>query len=59
MHNAEDKMWSSDLPETEAHREVAVEAVANAVTVTGEKPVYYRYVRHGHGPCACCGPHSE
>ncbi|GGI53603.1 hypothetical protein GCM10011430_07770 [Oxalicibacterium solurbis] len=59
MNNAEDKMQSSGLPETEAYREVTVEAVTDAFTVTGEKPVDYRYVRHGHGPCACCGPHSE
>ncbi len=22
-------------------------------------PVDFRRVRHGHGPCACCGPYSE
>ena len=24
-----------------------------------EKPVDYRRVQHGHGPCSCCGPYSE
>lgn len=24
-----------------------------------EKPVDYRYIPHGHGPCHCCGPYSE
>lgn len=23
------------------------------------KPVDFRRVQHGHGPCACCGPYSE
>jgi hypothetical protein len=23
------------------------------------RPVDFRRVQHGHGPCACCGPYSE
>lgn len=35
------------------------EAAVEAVATESEKPVDYRYVRHGQGPCSCCGPHSE
>lgn len=24
-----------------------------------DKPVDFRYVPHGHGPCTCCGPYGE
>lgn len=43
-------------------------AVMNEKTLSGEvadteqkdeKPVDYRYVPHGQGPCSCCGPYGE
>lgn len=55
--DTEDKKQPSSLKEGGVSKE-AEEAVADAAAAE-EKPVDYRYVRHGQGPCDCCGPHSE
>lgn len=64
--NTEDKMQSSGLQETEACSNANKEAEKNRkeaaediAVMADEKPIDYRYVRHGQGPCDCCGPHSE
>lgn len=34
-------------------------AEAPVVRPEGDTSPDFRYVRHGEGPCSCCGPYSE
>lgn len=35
------------------------ESKPSPITEVKEKPVDFRYVAHGDGPCSCCGPWTE
>jgi len=37
----------------------ATESTSSPGSIDQEKPVDFRYVPHGHGPCSCCGQLGE
>jgi hypothetical protein len=42
-----------------AENEDVLKGEAAAAELKLRKPVDYRYVPHGQGPCDCCGPYGE
>lgn len=66
MHVLQKNCATDDVP-VGAEEKFAVAKTANSKMTDREsldrddqkKPVDFRYVPHGHGPCSCCGPLSE